>query len=49
MDYVERNALRALLERKLPASMRNAEAEEGVYTSGIPPPEYPLEVIHALH
>ena len=34
MDYVERSALRALLERKLPSSMRNAQAEEGVYTSG---------------
>jgi hypothetical protein len=44
MDYVERNALRALLERKLPASMRNVETEEGVYASGIPPPSRSLEV-----
>jgi hypothetical protein len=43
-DNVERNALRALLKRKLPVSMRNAQAEEGVNTSGVPPPSGSLEV-----
>jgi hypothetical protein len=44
MDYVVRSALRALLERKLPSSMRNAQAEEKVHTSGVPPPSRSLEV-----
>jgi hypothetical protein len=48
-DYLEISGLRALLERKLPMSMRSAQAEEGVYTSGVPPPKNPAEVIHALH
>lgn len=29
--------------RKLPASMRDVQAEEGAYTSGIPPPPRSLE------
>jgi hypothetical protein len=48
-DYLEISGLRALLERKLPMSMRSAQAEEGVYTSGVPPPQIPAEVIHVLH
>jgi hypothetical protein len=48
-DYLELSGLRALLERKLPTTMRSAQAEEGVYTSGVPPPQIPAEVIHALH
>lgn len=43
-DYLELSGLRALLERKLPMSMRSAETDEGVYTSGVPPPSRSLEV-----
>jgi hypothetical protein len=43
-DYLELSGLKALLERKLPMSMRTAQADEGVYTSGIPPPSRTLEV-----
>ena len=38
LQSLERSALRALLERRLPYSMQFQQAEDKPHTSGVPPP-----------